>query len=202
MKKLKPLIDWSPTRYDRLAKNYDTFARWFFPIGDVGREKVIDGLDSGSILDVACGTGSLLEKAHPAGLISFGIDTSQGMLMEAKKKVPGVNLVQASFYALPFSEGAFDAVVETNAVSGADIDAKIVLSEMLRVCRTDGVVRLGDYGKSSRSGFWPGLLEKIGVLIGDYPHDYQALFESLGYTAEFEDLAWGGMYKYIQVRKK
>jgi hypothetical protein len=39
-------------------------------------------------------------------------------------------------------------------------------------------------------------------LIGDYPHDYSTLFQSLGYKAELEDLAWGGMYKYIKVVKK
>jgi ubiquinone/menaquinone biosynthesis C-methylase UbiE len=202
MAKLKPLIDWSPRRYDRLSKNYDRYASWFFPIGDLGRDKVLEGLRSGRILDLACGTGTLLEKADQAGLQCYGIDTSWGMLIESKKKVPEANLVQASFYALPFSVGVFDAVVETNAVSGADIEAEIVISEMLRVSRTGGAIRLGDYAKSSRSGFWYRFLEKMGILLGDYPHDYQALFESLGYTAELEDLAWGGMYKYIKVVKK
>jgi ubiquinone/menaquinone biosynthesis C-methylase UbiE len=198
-KRLKALINWSPSRYDRLAKNYDKYARWFFPIGDRGHNKVLTGLKSGSILDLACGTGRLLEKAHQKGMTCFGVDTSRGMLDEAKKIVPRANLVQASFYALPFRVGQFDYVVETNAVSGTDIEARDVLSEMLRVCCPGGEVRLGDYSKVERKGFWFRVMEFIGILIGDYPYDYLALFRELGYQAEVEDLGWGGMYKYIRV---
>ena len=102
---------------------------------------------------------------------------------------------------MPFAREAFDYVVETNAVSGADIEADEVLAEMLRVCSSRGEIRIGDYGKSSQKGLWYSLLEGLGILIGDYPHDYPALFRELGYAAEVEDLAWGGLYKYIQVKK-
>jgi ubiquinone/menaquinone biosynthesis C-methylase UbiE len=197
MPRLKPIIKWTPALYDRLAKRYDRVARWLFPIGERGREKVVSGLASGRLLDVACGTGTLLEKAQRAGPVCFGIDTSRGMLLETRKKVPSAHVVQASFYALPFAEGQFDYVVETNAVSGAEIDAEPILREMLRVCATGGEIRLGDYGKSGREGFWVGLLEQVGVLIGDYPHDYKAIFSSMGVEVEMEKLGWGGMYQYL-----
>jgi hypothetical protein len=58
--KNKPLINWTPDLYDRLSKYYDHLAKWLFPIGDHGRQKVVTGLESGSILDIACGTGTLL----------------------------------------------------------------------------------------------------------------------------------------------
>ena len=122
MPRLKPLINWTPALYDRLSKYYDHFANWFFPIGDIGREKVVAGLDSGLLLDVACGTGTLLEKSHRIGLNCVGIDTSWGMLTEMKRKVPAAAAVQASFYSLPFTKKTFDFVVETNAVSGVDIN--------------------------------------------------------------------------------
>jgi ubiquinone/menaquinone biosynthesis C-methylase UbiE len=201
MSKLKPIIAWTPTLYDRLSKHYDRFAKWLFPIGERGREKVVSGLVSGRILDVACGTGTLLKKAHQSGLECIGIDTSRGMLLETKKKVPAADVVQASFYALPFAENQFDYVVETNAVSGADINAKSVLGEMLRVCAEEGELRLGDYGKSGREGFWIQLLVMIGILIGDFPHDYKALFSELGYVSQIENLGWGGMYQFIRVVK-
>jgi ubiquinone/menaquinone biosynthesis C-methylase UbiE len=201
MPKLKPLINWSPRLYDKLAENYDRFAAWFFPIGDLGRERVVSGLEPGAILDVACGTGTLLEKAQLEGLNCFGIDTSWGMLTETRRKVSNAKVVQASFYALPFAGESFYYVVETNAVSGADINPDQVLSEMLRVCKSGGEIRLGDYGKSNRKGFWYRLLEIIGILIGDYPHDYQEIFEFLGYEAVVENLGWGGSYQFIQVYK-
>ena len=199
--KLKPLIDWTPERYDRLSKHYDRFAR-LFPIGDQGRDKVLSGIGSGLILDIACGTGTLLKKAHQAGLHPIGIDTSRGMLLESKKKVPAAEVVQASFYSLPFAGKQFDYVVETNAVSGADINANSVLPEMLRVCADGGEIRLGDYGKSSRGGLWIHIIEKIGLLFGDYPHDYREIFNTLGYEAEIENLGWGGLYQYFRVVKQ
>ena len=201
MTRLKPLIDWSPNRYDRLSKNYDKYARWFFPVGNKGREKVLSDLSRGRILDVACGTGTLLDKTEKAGLFCVGIDTSRGMLNESRRKAPTAMLVQASFYALPFAKETFNYVVETNAVSGVGIDAKNVLSEMLRACQQGGEIRIGDYGRANRKTFLRSLLEKIGILVGDYPHDYSELFESLGYQPEIEDIAWGGMYKYIKVTK-
>lgn len=188
--------------YDRLAKHYDLFAKWLFPIGDQGREKVVSDIGSGTILDVACGTGSLLDKAHQSGLQVIGIDTSRGMLLETKKKVPAAGVVQASFYNLPFAAKQFDYVVETNAVSGAELDPKNILSEMIRVCADGGEIRLGDYGKSGRKGFWAQILEKIGILFGDYPYDYDELIRELGYEAEIDDLGWGGMYQYVQVVKQ
>jgi len=201
MGKLKPIINWTPSLYDRLSKYYDRLGKWLFPIGDRGREKVVSGLVSGLILDVACGTGTLLDKAYRSGLQCIGIDTSRGMLLETKKKVPAAEVVQASFYALPFVEKQFDYVVETNAVSGADINADTVLGEMLRVCADGGEVRIGDYGKSGRQGWWIQLLETIGILVGDYPHDYKALIGAMGYEAKVENLGWGGMYQYIRVAR-
>jgi len=199
--KLKPIISWTPALYDRLAKHYDRFARWLFPIGEKGRDQVVNGLESGLILDIACGTGTLLEKAHQIGLDTVGIDTSRGMLLESRKKIPTAQVVQASFYALPFAEGQFDYVVETNAVSAAEINPKSVLSEMLRVCAEGGELRLGDYGKSERRGLWSQTLEMLGILFGDYPYDYQDLVSSIGHVVEIENLGWGGMYQYVRVIK-
>ena len=199
MPKLKPLINWNPSLYDSLAKSYDRLAAWFFPIGERGKEKVVASLESGHILDIACGTGTLLDQAQNQGLNCLGMDTSRGMLEEVRKKNSNIDLIEASFYALPFPDGFFEYVVETNAVSGADIEAEQILAEMIRVCQRGGEVRLGDYGRSGRDGFWFSLMEKIGILFGDYPHDFQAMFSSLGYEIEIESLGWGGMYQFIKL---
>jgi ubiquinone/menaquinone biosynthesis C-methylase UbiE len=200
MPKLKPIIKWTPALYDRLARQYDRFARLFFPIGETGRDRVVADLDSGRILDIACGTGTLLELSHRKGLECFAVDTSRGMLEETKKKVPAVHAVQASFYALPFADDQFDYVVETNAVSGADIDAIDVLREMRRVCISGGEIRIGDYAKARRENSWFRLMEKVGILVGDYPHDYEGTLNSMGLEPQVEELGWGGQYQFIRVK--
>ena len=51
-------------RYNRLAKQYDLFMRVSFPVGEKGRDRIVERLNTGSVLDVACGTGTLMAMAH------------------------------------------------------------------------------------------------------------------------------------------
>jgi hypothetical protein len=44
------------------------------------------------------------------------------MLDRAGKKVPGAELKVASFYSIPYDDGKFNYVVETNALSGKVFD--------------------------------------------------------------------------------
>jgi ubiquinone/menaquinone biosynthesis C-methylase UbiE len=193
---------WTSKVYDRLSKYYDRLSRWFFPMADKVRKRAVEGLTAGSILDVGCGTGTLLAMAHENGLQCYGIDTSQGMLNQARAKVPEAELKGASFYDIPYAEGTFDYVVETNAVSGADIDARKVLSEMLRVCKGGGEVRLVDWSTPPRETWQNRLIRKLGVLSGDVPKDYPGIFRELGYEPESEILGHHGLYQLIRVKKE
>jgi len=102
---------------------------------------------------------------------------------------------------LPYADEQFDYVVETNAVSGVDIHFEKVVDEMLRVCKTGGEVRFGDYAKGSRESVWLSLVERIGSLIGDQAHDYTGYLKSLGYQPEVQILGMFGMYQVIKVKK-
>jgi ubiquinone/menaquinone biosynthesis C-methylase UbiE len=154
------------------------------------------------VLDIACGTGSLLEMADAKGLSCFGSDTSLGMIQQARLKVPRAHFVRADFHSLPFGDDCFDHVVETNAVSAVYADAEKVVAEMLRVCKPRGKVRLADYAKPP-TVLWPHrLLAKIGILIGDYPHDYPTIITRLGYQPEVEVLGALSMYQYISASKE
>ena len=201
MKRSPSLINWTPEFYDSLSSRYDLLARFLFPIGEKGRSRVIENLKPGSILDVACGTGTLLQMAGESGRQCFGIDNSAGMLMQAQIKVPTAEFLRASFYQIPFEEATFDNVVETNAVSGVEIDVERVLKEMVRVCKADGQILIGDYAKAGKESWSLRALERIGQFIGDYAYDYATLFDRWGLAAECEELGWGGMYQFIRVLK-
>lgn len=199
---VKPLIDWTPKFYDRISKKYDLLARIFFAMGERGKQKVSNNLRIGSVLDVACGSGGLLRNVVRVGAPAFGTDTSWGMLTETRAKAPSANLVLASFCELPFIEGAFDTVVETNAVSGVESAPEEVLSEMVRVCASGGEVRIGDYAKAPKDNLWHAFMRWIGILFGDYAHDYVAYFRALGFETEVEYLGFDGMYQYVRAEKK
>lgn len=201
MKHSSSIINWTPEFYDSLSSRYDLLARYLFPIGEKGRKRVVERVEPGLVLDVACGTGSLLQMADESGTQCFGIDNSGGMLAQAKEKLPTANLVRASFYEVPFPDATFDNVVETNAVSGVDIDVQRVLKEMVRVCKANGQILIADYAKADKESWSLRILERIGQWIGDYAYDYAGIFSSWGLAAERKALGWGGMYQFIRVLK-
>jgi ubiquinone/menaquinone biosynthesis C-methylase UbiE len=172
-----------------MSRYYDTFMRILFPVGDKVREQIAEKLVFGSILDVACGTGTLLEMAENKGMSCFGIDLSEGMLTQTRIKVQKAQLVRASYYELPFSAESFEVVVATNALSGVFIDAKKVLSEMIRVCRKDGRIYLGEWQKAAEDTFSIRLTVWLASLNDDAPKDYLKIFNELGYEPDFEKLS-------------
>jgi SAM-dependent methyltransferase len=60
------------------------------------------------VLDVACGTGILTKQIRAARVV--GLDVSPRMLAVARA-APGIEWVEGSAMALPFEDGAFDAVL-------------------------------------------------------------------------------------------
>ena len=198
----KPLFDWSTRTYDLVSSFYDLLLSLAFPMAAKAQHRVVQGLKPGaSILDIACGTGSVLAMAAKAGLECYGNDLSSGMLRRARRKVPEATLRQGSFYALPFPNNSFDYVVETNALSGYGVGTKLAMTEMLRVCKPGGQIRIGDYAKAPTETSWTRLIEKSMLLFGDQASDFVSLFKTLGYESEMEILGWGGTYQYVQVAK-
>jgi ubiquinone/menaquinone biosynthesis C-methylase UbiE len=179
---------WTTKTYNRLSRYYDTFMKIFFPLGQEGREKIVEKLDSGTVLDVACGTGTLLAMAEKKGLKCTGIDLSEGMLAQARRKVPGAECRQASYYKIPYPEESFDYVVATNALSGSHIDARKVLGEMLRVCKKGGRVYIAEWPKAEKETFAERLLVWFADLNDDAPKDYLEIFREMEYEPEIAAL--------------
>jgi demethylmenaquinone methyltransferase/2-methoxy-6-polyprenyl-1,4-benzoquinol methylase len=180
---------WTTRTYNRLSRYYDTFMKFFFPVGEKGRERIVEKLISGSVLDVACGTGTLLKMAKKKGLKCYGLDLSQGMLAQAKRKVPEAEFRQASYYEMPYPKESFDYVVATNALSGEHIDARKVLDEMLRVCRSGGWVYIAEWPKAEEETYRERILVWFAGLNDDAPKDYMEIFREIGYEPEVEVLS-------------
>lgn len=195
------LIKWTPEFYSKLSKSYDTLAPIFLPIGEKAKARVAKELKSGSVFDIACGTGTLLAEAHRQGLECYGIDNAKGMIAKSRLKVPEGEFRLASFYQIPYPDDHFDYVVETNAVSGVQIDVEKVIAEMVRVCKPGGQILIGDYCSAPKENIWTRFLAWIGMRIGDFPHDFAAIFRKMGYEPEIEILGWSGMYQFIRVTK-
>lgn len=103
------------TYYDRRAPEYD---EWWLGKGRfVDRDRpgwdedvelltqAIGALPPARTLDVACGTGFLMQ--HLRGDL-VGLDQSERMLAVARERVPHATFVRGDALALPFADGAFE----------------------------------------------------------------------------------------------
>jgi SAM-dependent methyltransferase len=61
-------------------------------------------------LDFACGTGRILQVAAPYFRSALGIDVSEGMLSQARAKVPTARLERADVLTEPVDVGMFDVI--------------------------------------------------------------------------------------------
>jgi SAM-dependent methyltransferase len=64
-----------------------------------------------NILEVGCGTGAIAEGLARIGPAIVGLDIDPAMLDFAQQRESRVTYIQGDAYALPFPDGAFDAVV-------------------------------------------------------------------------------------------
>ncbi len=95
---LKPKDDAEETVYDQLASIYDERYQDENSLAENDVvEGVLRGAIKGSVLDIGCGTGLLLELLSIAPKNYLGIDPSQGMMNEFIRKFPNYPFAQTTF---------------------------------------------------------------------------------------------------------
>lgn len=106
------------------------------------------------VLEVGCGPGrgaAALASRH--GALVTGVDASPEMLAAARDFVPdGVELVEARAEALPFADGAFDAVLAQFVVHL--LDRPRAFAELHRVLSEDGVLWIKTSDPDRLGGHW------------------------------------------------
>jgi ubiquinone/menaquinone biosynthesis C-methylase UbiE len=120
---------------------------WFYdlfmsPLERLGlsraRRRLVANL-RGRVLELGAGTGLLFSAYEGAPAVAIDIDASG--FARARRRDPRVALVQADAQALPFRDGAFDAVVETLSLCSVQEPAA-ALREARRVLKPGGELRL------------------------------------------------------------
>ncbi|MCK5794474.1 MAG: class I SAM-dependent methyltransferase [Anaerolineales bacterium] len=110
------------------------------------------------VLDIATGTlvipRKILEQKVP-GVQITGLDITESMLRQGQKKLKAesmnsaIDLTCADAMALPYSDGSFDIVV--SGLASHHMNIPLMLSEMKRVLKPDGLLSIIDVGTSP---FW------------------------------------------------
>jgi demethylmenaquinone methyltransferase/2-methoxy-6-polyprenyl-1,4-benzoquinol methylase len=102
--------------------------------------------DARRVLDVATGTGLVAAELVERGHDVVGVDQSPEMLSEARRRLEGhAELVEGRAEALPFADGAFDALTFTYLLRYVD-DAAATMRELARVVRPGGTIAMLEFG--------------------------------------------------------
>lgn len=120
---------------------------------------------SGRILDVGCGTGTLLAAIPGDGYEKVGVDVSSSMLDRARER--GLRVERAGADALPFEDRSFDLVM-TFAVLHHLVEPAVVraaIAEMCRVTRPGGALIVWDH--NPLNPYWPLLMRRLPQDRGD-----------------------------------
>lgn len=147
------------------------------------------------LLDLCCGSGDLCFLAEERGAASVvGVDFTLPMLAVARERAKqrgertprrGPQFAQADALALPFPDGAFDAVTISYGLRNiADLDA--ALREMRRVLAPGGRAVVLDFGKPDNRvvggayrAFLHAMMPAVGGLFHGDPETYRYIPASL-----------------------
>ena len=133
--------------YTALAATYDQ--RWsaYLDASLSMTLETVAELPAERILDVACGTGLLLESLaeRPDRPELFGVDRVPAMLETARHRLgQRATLLEGTAETLPFEDAAFRLVISTNALHYfSDVDA--ALQEIRRVISPSGNLVITDW---------------------------------------------------------
>lgn len=145
-------------RFHFLTPLYDCVVKWsskeiLFKQHLIQQAALTDGL---KILDVGCGTGSLLGMLAntKANLELHGIDIDQKALVIAEQKInqakKNVQFHQNPVTQLPFEDGSFDKIFCSLMFHHlTDNDKIMTLREIYRVVKPAGELHFADWGKPS-----------------------------------------------------
>jgi ubiquinone/menaquinone biosynthesis C-methylase UbiE len=142
---------WEPAKaYDFAASGYDSW-RWQKVWREVERDLVQTAVRTQGfaprVLDIGCGTGTLLRNIHKAlaGAELVGVDISRGMLQRASEKLAGepVELIHDDFLNANFQDKSFDVVFMCRVASHI-ADLKSCFQKIASLIREGGIFAFSD----------------------------------------------------------
>jgi SAM-dependent methyltransferase len=89
------------------------------------------------LLDIGCGTGTVIEAANRRGWQAEGVDLSPYAVGNANER--GINATVVDGTELPYEDQSFDVVTAWNLIEHVD-DVRVALAEWWRVLRVGGVL--------------------------------------------------------------
>lgn len=136
---------------DQFSRQAELFARSPELHGDAQLRVLVGAAQpqfNDTMLDIACGPGSVVAAFAPRVRRAVGLDATDAMLDQARSLAAAQNLANVEWrlgdvYALPFANASFDIVTCRFAFHHLEEPAR-AFAEMVRVCRSGGRILLCD----------------------------------------------------------
>jgi SAM-dependent methyltransferase len=155
--KKNPIADWKKDGRESIGKVHSGSREYYGQTFRVINERLglVGARLHGKILEIGCGDGQFLRTCRANGLEGCGVNPRPSELREVMDGDTRSVIVQAIGETLPFRDQAFDSVASTSVLEHVINPAK-VLSESVRVLRTNGVLYIGapDYSKCFHEGHY------------------------------------------------
>lgn len=129
-----------------------------------------DGVAAGArVLDVGCGTGSLMAAARAAGLETLGVEPDAEMSALARSRDVG-EIVAAGLPELPFADGSFEVVLANFVLNHVD-DPRRGVRELTRVAAPGGTLRATIWPghPPPQARLWGEVLDRVGAVRPELP---------------------------------
>lgn len=135
----------SKRTYDQMAAGYDTSPEGYYTKPHKAELiKQVAIRDGNSILDVACGNGTLVgELSKKASVHGFGVDLSENMIAAARERHPDCTFVVSSCVPLPFENESMDVITVSCAFHHFE-DPHAFAGECMRVLKKNGMVYMSE----------------------------------------------------------
>ena len=141
MSKIKKYYDNYGSWYDKERTN-----RYYSLLSSLEINTVKSYAKNRKVLEIGCGTGLILNQINKIAKETAGIDISEGMLKQARKK--GLNVKKADVLSLPFKDSAFDVVYSFKVLAHVP-KIKEAIKEITRVVKKNGILILEFYNPFS-----------------------------------------------------
>jgi len=193
--------------WDQIAEKFDTWLPHIKPVGDA-MLKVLNAKNGDKVLDVASGTGEpalTLARSNDAIDIT-GVDSAQGMIDVANKKVSSEKLQNITFNTMPveqldFENDAFDKVLCRFGVMLFD-DPEKGVHEMFRVLKKGGNYAISVWGEAENM---PTMFWSYQVFKDKVPDDSLPPLEkisSMGAPGAIDTLLTNAGFSEINVERR
>lgn len=99
--------------------------------------KIVSRSAPRTILDIGCGSGSMLKSLQSSGTVLSGVDIEPAAIRRCRRLIPSASIFQAEANELPLESGSQELVLALDIIEHSDNDSGII-GEAYRVLKQGG----------------------------------------------------------------